>query len=188
MQPGTLPGTEGGIFPMEQASDVARTANPSHLSDPTSWTSAATSTPLAQLHVPYLGSPPEQPVVGLASADISSMSLEEDQDNLFSSAEFTKPINLAVAAKDLKLAGYTDLEILATLDEFKRSGNPYVPGSPPWTPKLPVNLHDAALDMQQGGYSVQEIDSCIKDFKLSGVPYVDGSLQGSVIGLLPAIS
>jgi hypothetical protein len=49
-------------------------------------------------------------------------------------------------------------------------------------------LHDAALDLQQGGYSVQEIDSCIKDFKLSGVPYVDGSLQGSVIGLLPAIS
>jgi hypothetical protein len=80
------------------------TANPSHLSDPNSRTSATTSTPLAQLHVSDLGSPPEQPVVGLASADVSSLSLEEDQDNLFSSAEFTEPINLAVAAKDLKLA------------------------------------------------------------------------------------
>jgi hypothetical protein len=60
-------------------------------------------------------------------------------DNLFKNAddlECSEPIDLAMAAQDLKRDGYTELEILATLDEVKRSGRPYVPGSPPWMPSL----------------------------------------------------
>jgi hypothetical protein len=98
---------------------------------------------------------------------------------LFSSVEeFAEPINLAKAAKDLKMAGYTELEILATLEEFKRSGKPYVPGSPPWLPKLPVNLCDAVRDLQVAGYSANEAESFINEFKKTGLPYVVGSPHG----------
>ncbi|KAM0862752.1 hypothetical protein ACQ4PT_045066 [Festuca glaucescens] len=92
-----------------------------------------------------------------------------------SSSEWSEPLDLAEAAKDLKLAGYTEVEILATLEEFKHSGKPYYPGSPPWMPKLPVNLFEAAKDLKSAGYSDGQIASFLEDFKKFGLPYVSGS-------------
>ncbi|KAM0856183.1 hypothetical protein ACQ4PT_049281 [Festuca glaucescens] len=92
-----------------------------------------------------------------------------------SSSEWSEPLDLAEAAKDLKLAGYTEVEILATLEEFKRSGKPYYPGSPPWMPKLPVNMFEAAKGLKSAGYSDDQIASFLEDFKKFGIPYVSGS-------------
>lgn len=87
---------------------------------------------------------------------------------------------VAEAAKDLKTAGYTELQILATLEAFKRSGK-LVLGSPPWTPKLPINLSDTAKDLEHAGYSTNQVASIIEEFKQCGLPYV-------AVALLPGLS